>query len=115
MRSRNADEIMAECYAERFINSIIFAYNGYKNGTKTINDIIQTFHIKIDEYRLSDYELISLNYSDQISLEFIDKKYNTLYTAKLILSYYTGALAYIRVDINSSTKKIKKLINIRDG
>lgn len=90
-------------------------YKEYESNKNSIIDICNIFKIEINEMRLDDYEINIINYyDDNLYVELVDKKTNTVYNSKYTnqsnLSSYSGCM-YCYIDLSITPLKQNYIIN----
>lgn len=85
------------------------------DGTATLMDVLKLFNIAIDETRVEDYQVETIDYNIP-SIRVIDKKTNTTYTAEYTyeakLLNYSGSTNFINLVINNPICKLERLYYI---
>lgn len=85
------------------------------DGTATLMDVLKLFNISIDETRVEDYQVETIDYNIP-SIKVIDKKTNTTFTAEYTdeakLLNYMGSMNFINVNINNPICKLESLYYI---
>lgn len=95
-------------HLKRAIEMVYKKYTQKANKKTSLMDLARFFNIPIDESRLEDYEIKSINYNDNITMELIDKRKNTLYDSEYyIFSKNQDDPIYIKVtEINPSNRLV---------
>lgn len=95
------------------------AYKQYVNKKtdeqSTLADVAKLFNIPIDESRLSDYEIRTINFNEELSMDLLDKKTNTEFKSKYTYSYKLNGLRYINVTATNSSKRSENIYYIGDN
>lgn len=111
---------MFNCELEYIKSKIKKTYKLYigerKYGNASLKDVASFFNITIDETRLEDYSIKSIDL-ENISIEIYDKKYDTLYQAKYtgnaeLLNYHSGDIRFNNLISINPLRKIESLYYI---
>ncbi len=103
-----------EEYLKRAIEMAYTQYIG-ADGKATIADVAKFFNIPIDKLRLTDYEIESINYNDELSIKLVDKKNHTEFKAKYTYGYRVHKLRYIRVVATNTFKRLENIYYFGDA
>lgn len=100
-------------YLKRAIKRNYKRYIGERNDVKaTLMDVLKLFNISIDESRIEDYFIESIDYNIPY-IKVIDKKTNTTYTSKYTnktnLLNYSDSMSFMNVIISNSNCKLESL------
>ena len=103
-------------YLKRAIKRNYKRYTGERtDGQATLMDVLRLFNISIDESRIDDYLIESIDYNVP-SIKVIDKKTNTTYTSeytdKAKLLNYSGNTSFVNVIISNPNCKLESLYYI---
>ena len=103
-------------YLKRAIKRNYKRYTGERtDGKATLMDVLKLFNISVDESRIDDYLIESIDYSVP-SIKVIDKKTNTTYTSEYTdnakLLNYSGSTNFVNVIISNPDCKLESLYYI---
>lgn len=105
-------------HLKRIIKKTYKRYIGERSdGEATLMDVLKLFNISIDESRIEDYSIESIDYSIP-SIEVIDKKINAKYTSEYtnkgyLLLNLTGEMTFTDGDYELIFER--KMSNYLDG